>query len=128
MIPSVSAYAQPSSPTAKHPLDLHSKNASIYAGYYCKTSRNIPIVGPITRLGPAQRAGARVNGLFVCAAFSGFGVMNGPGMAEVLAGYVQGWVRAEEAEVPWYASEFSLERVREMDIGFGGENVREGQL
>ncbi|RUS13802.1 hypothetical protein BC937DRAFT_94753 [Endogone sp. FLAS-F59071] len=128
MIPSVSTYAQPSSPSAKHPLDLHSTRVSIYAGYYCKTSRNLPIIGPITRLGSGQRVGARVSGLFVCAAFSGFGVMNGPGLAEVLAGHVEGWVRAAEAEVPWYASEFSLERVREMDIGFGGENVKEGQL
>ncbi|RUP16373.1 hypothetical protein BC936DRAFT_139531 [Jimgerdemannia flammicorona] len=97
MMPAIAEYAQPSTPTGKHPLDIHTTNTSVVAGYYCKTSRNLPIIGPIQRL---DTTGGAVSGLFVCAAFSGFGVMNGPGMAEVLAGYVEGWMKGAEIEAP----------------------------
>ncbi|RUS28787.1 hypothetical protein BC938DRAFT_481447 [Jimgerdemannia flammicorona] len=102
MMPAIAEYAQPSTPTGKHPLDIHTTNTSVVAGYYCKTSRNLPIIGPIQRL---DTTGGAVSGLFVCAAFSGFGVMNGPGMAEVLAGYVEGWMKGAEIEAPCVATD-----------------------
>lgn len=58
-------------------------------GYYTKTAENRPLVGP---------SGAR--GAFVCAAFSGFGLMAAPACAELLAAQIVG------ANVPVYERAF----------------------
>ncbi|MBL0938317.1 MAG: FAD-binding oxidoreductase [Gemmatimonadaceae bacterium] len=53
-------------------------------GYYTKTVENRPLIGP---------AGA--DGAYVCAAFSGFGLMAAPAAAELLAGQIVGRGRPE---------------------------------
>ena len=63
------------------------------AGYYTKTVENRPLIGPLP-----------VDGAFVCAAFSGFGLMAAPAAGELLAAHVTG------APLPTYASAFTLAR------------------
>jgi glycine/D-amino acid oxidase-like deaminating enzyme len=62
-------------------------------GYYTKTVENRPLIGPLP-----------VRGAYVCAAFSGFGLMAAPAAAELLAAYITG------ATVPAYASAFAPAR------------------
>lgn len=58
-------------------------------GYYTKTVENRPLIGPLP-----------VAGAYVCAAFSGFGLMAAPAAGELLAAHVTG------APLPSYAPAF----------------------
>jgi sarcosine oxidase, subunit beta len=66
-------------------------HAYVDGGYYTKTIENRPLVGPV---------GAE--GAWVCAAFSGFGLMAAPAAAELLAQQITGAARAsyESAFLP----------------------------
>lgn len=57
-------------------------HAYVDGGYYTKTEENRPLVGP---------CGA--SGAYVCAAFSGFGLMAAPAAAELLAAQIVGCAR-----------------------------------
>ncbi|KAJ3412873.1 hypothetical protein HDV05_008809 [Chytridiales sp. JEL 0842] len=66
-------------------------------GYYCKTSTNTPLIGPLTSTHPtpssynglsplpASTPGQRTQGLFVCGGVSGFGVMCSQAAGELSA-------------------------------------------
>jgi len=62
-------------------------------GYYTKTVENRPLIGPLG-----------VDGAFVCAAFSGFGLMAAPAAGELLAAHIT------RSALPEYATSFSLAR------------------
>ncbi len=62
-------------------------------GYYTKTGENRPLVGPLPP-----------DGAFVCAAFSGYGLMAAPAAGDLLAAYITGGV------LPDYAPSFRLDR------------------
>ncbi len=62
-------------------------------GYYTKTIENRPLIGPLA-----------VDGAFVNAAFSGFGLMAAPAAGELLAAYITA------GTLPAYAPAFSLRR------------------
>ena len=62
-------------------------------GYYAKTQENRPLIGPLP-----------VEGAYICAALSGFGIMVATGAGELLAAHVTG------SELPAYAPWFLLER------------------
>ena len=66
---------------------------SIDGGYYTKTRENRPLIGPLP-----------VKGAYVIGAFSGYGLMAALAAGELLAAHIIG------AELPGYASAFSLER------------------
>lgn len=68
-------------------------HAYVDGGYYTKTIENRPLVGP---MGP--------EGAYVCAAFSGFGLMAAPAAAELLAAQITGAAR------PSYEAAFLLSR------------------
>jgi glycine/D-amino acid oxidase-like deaminating enzyme len=68
-------------------------HAYVDGGYYTKTIENRPLVGPLG-----------VDGAFVCAAFSGFGLMAAPAAAELLAAQITGSSR------PSYEHAFLLSR------------------
>ena len=68
-------------------------HAYVDGGYYTKTVENRPLVGP---MGP--------EGAYVCAAFSGFGLMAAPAAAELLAAQITGAAR------PSYEAAFLLSR------------------
>lgn len=59
------------------------------AGYYTKTVENRPLIGPLP-----------VTGAYVCAAFSGFGLMAAPAAGELLAAHITG------GPLPGYAAAF----------------------
>lgn len=59
-------------------------HAYVDGGYYTKTAENRPLVGP-----------SGVRGAFVCAAFSGFGLMAAPACGELLAAQIVGAARPE---------------------------------
>lgn len=65
----------------------------IDGGYYTKTIENRPLVGPLP-----------VDGAYVNAAFSGFGLMAAPAAGELLAAHITG------STLPEYASAFGLAR------------------
>ena len=81
MIPGLAAY------------HAHMPNAFVDGGYYTKTRENRPLIGPTP-----------VPGLFLCGAFSGFGIMTAMGAGELLAAHVLG------APLPHYAPAFLLSR------------------
>lgn len=62
-------------------------------GYYTKTEENRPLVGPTA-----------VDGAYVNAAFSGYGLMAAPAAAEMLAAHITG------GALPSYAGAFRLDR------------------
>ena len=62
-------------------------------GYYAKTQENRPLIGPLP-----------VQGAYMIAALSGFGIMAGCAAGELLAAHVVG------SELPDYAPWFLLER------------------
>ena len=62
-------------------------------GYYTKTEENRPLIGPLP-----------IDGAFICAAFSGFGLMAAPAGGELLAAHVCA------ATLPEYAPRFALSR------------------
>lgn len=68
-------------------------HAYVDGGYYTKTIENRPLVGPLG-----------VDGAYVCAAFSGFGLMAAPAAAELLAAQITGVPR------PSYEPAFLLSR------------------
>lgn len=68
-------------------------HAYVDGGYYTKTIENRPLVGPMG-----------VDGAYVCAAFSGFGLMAAPAAAELLALQITGSAR------PAYEGAFLLSR------------------
>ena len=57
-------------------------HAYVDGGYYTKTAENRPLVGP-----------SGVRGAFVCAGFSGFGLMAAPACGELLAAQIVGAAR-----------------------------------
>ncbi len=65
----------------------------IDGGYYTKTEENRPLIGPLP-----------VEGAFICAALSGYGLMAAPAAAELLAAHVTG------TSLPSYAPSFLLGR------------------
>jgi glycine/D-amino acid oxidase-like deaminating enzyme len=65
-------------------------------GYYTKTEENRPLIGPLG-----------VPGAFVCAAFSGFGIMASCASGELLANHVAG------KGLPAYADAFDPARYRD---------------
>jgi sarcosine oxidase, subunit beta len=62
-------------------------------GYYTKTEENRPLIGPLP-----------VDGAYICAALSGYGLMAAPAAAELLAAHVMG------DTLPAYAPAFLLSR------------------
>ncbi len=66
---------------------------SVDSGYYAKTRENRPLIGPLP-----------VEGAYIIAALSGFGIMVGCAAGELLAAHVTG------SELPSYAPWFLLER------------------
>ncbi len=74
MIPAFAAYAG------------RGADGVVDGGYYCKTPENRPLVGPCA-----------VDGAYLCAAFSGFGIMAAHAGGELLAAHVTG------APLPGYA-------------------------
>jgi glycine/D-amino acid oxidase-like deaminating enzyme len=68
-------------------------HAYVDGGYYTKTVENRPLVGP---------AGA--SGAYVCAGFSGFGLMAAPACAELLAAHIT------KDALPTYATAFHPDR------------------
>ncbi len=62
-------------------------------GYYTKTVENRPLIGPLP-----------VEGAFICAAFSGFGLMAASAAGELLAAHITG------STLPSYANRFTLSR------------------
>lgn len=80
-------------------------------GYYTKTVENRPLVGPLS-----------VDGAYICAAFSGYGLMAAPAAGELLAAHVTG------AALPRYADAFlpsrydsAAYRARLTDWGSSGQ-------
>lgn len=71
----------------------HMPGVFVDGGYYTKTRENRPLIGPTP-----------VHGLFLCGAFSGFGIMSAMGAGELLAAHVRG------APLPSYADAFALAR------------------
>ena len=67
-------------------------------GYYTKTRENRPLIGPLP-----------VEGAYIIAAMSGFGIMAGCGAGELLASHITGDGR------PSYAEWFLLERYQDPD-------------
>ena len=65
----------------------------IDGGYYTKTAENRPLIGPLA-----------IDGAYVNAAFSGFGLMAAPAAAELLAAHITG------STLPDYAAAFALAR------------------
>ena len=65
----------------------------IDGGYYVRTRENRPLIGPLP-----------LDGSFVCAAFSGFGIMGSCAGGELLAAYVAG------GALPPWADAFALTR------------------
>jgi glycine/D-amino acid oxidase-like deaminating enzyme len=72
-------------------------HAYVDGGYYTKTVENRPLIGPMDG----------VEGAYVCAAFSGFGLMAAPAAAELLAAQILG------TTPPSYASAFLPSRYRD---------------
>ena len=62
-------------------------------GYYTKTEENRPLIGPLA-----------VDGAYVNAALSGYGLMAAPAAGELLAAHITG------SELPSYAKSFRLDR------------------
>jgi glycine/D-amino acid oxidase-like deaminating enzyme len=67
-------------------------------GYYTKTQENRPIAGPMP-----------VEGAYVIGALSGFGIMSGPALGELVATHITG------NGMPAYAEAFSLDRYKNSD-------------
>lgn len=80
-------------------------------GYYTKTGENRPLIGP-----------SGVEGIYLLAGFSGFGVMVSPGAADLLASHVLG------LDLPAYAEALLLSRYDDPDYVAGLETVESGQL
>ncbi len=68
----------------------------IDGGYYCKTTENRPLIGPLP-----------VKGAYVVAAFSGFGIMASCAGGDLLAAHLTG------SPLPHYAPAFLLERYQD---------------
>ena len=71
----------------------HLPRPFVDGGYYVRTRENRPLVGPLP-----------LEGSFVCAAFSGFGIMGSCAGGELLAAHVAG------TPLPPWADAFSLAR------------------
>ncbi len=67
-------------------------------GYYTKTEENRPLIGPLA-----------LDGAYVSAAFSGFGLMAAPGAGELISAYITG------NSVPSYAAAFRPDRYERPD-------------
>jgi len=81
-------------------------------GYYTKTRENRPLVGP-----------TGVEGAHVTGAVSGYGIMSGCAVGELLAAHVTG------AKLPSYAAAFALSRYEDPAYQKKLENWKdEGQL
>ncbi|OZJ06924.1 hypothetical protein BZG36_00155 [Bifiguratus adelaidae] len=119
--PSIENEPIPLAKQSEMPLELYSSLIQVKAGYYCKTPRNLPLLGPVN-----DQQDRLLPGVFVCGAWSGFGVMNGPGMAEIVAQWVDGYFN-KALHVPWYASAFTPEAVQQGLVGFDAGR-KEGQL
>ena len=82
-------------------------------GYYCKTPENRPLIGPID-----------IEGVYLCAALSGYGVMSSPGAGDLVADHVTG------ASLPEHAAALSPKRYA--DPGYRrrleGWDAKAGQL
>jgi glycine/D-amino acid oxidase-like deaminating enzyme len=59
---------------------------TVDGGYYCKTPENRPLIGPLA-----------VEGAWVCAALSGFGIMGAHAAADLLATHIEGGALPEDA-------------------------------
>ena len=68
-------------------------HASVDGGYYTKTEENRPLIGPLA-----------VQGAYVNAALSGYGLMAAPAAGELIAAHITG------GELPVYAAAFRLDR------------------
>jgi glycine/D-amino acid oxidase-like deaminating enzyme len=65
----------------------HASDGIVDGGYYCKTSDNRPLIGPLP-----------IEGAFVLGALSGYGLMSSQGAAELLVAHLEG------AALPAWAS------------------------
>lgn len=112
----------PMLPAAEPYTHAVADHVSVQGGYYCKTPENLPILGPVPH----------VDGLFVCGALSGFGIMSACAAGELVATHVLRYVVGDAAaELPQYAEELApgrylseeyLEKMR------SAANARNGQL
>jgi sarcosine oxidase, subunit beta len=85
--------------------------AAVDGGYYTKTAENRPLIGP-----------SGVDGVYVLAGMSGFGVMVSAGAAELLARHIVG------ADLPHHAEAFLLSRYDDPGYVAGLESIASGQL
>jgi hypothetical protein len=75
----------------------------ISSGYYLKTPTNTPLLGPVkSTTSPSLKAASQIEGLFLCAGVSGFGVMCSQAAGEISAGsaleYLKGKGESGEKE------------------------------
>jgi len=89
-------------------------------GYYCKTPENLPLIGP----------SGKVQGLFVCGALSGIGIMSSQAAGELAANSVANFVCKEQTPLPTYASNFSPSRYTDPEFLTRSQNLnpKSGQL
>lgn len=80
-------------------------------GYYTKTPENRPLIGP-----------SGVDGVYLVAGLSGFGVMAAAGAADLLAAHIL------EDDLPGYAGAFTLSRYQDPHYVAGLDTARSGQL
>jgi len=93
------------------------KGLHVDGGYYCKTIQNMPIVDAYRSL----------RGAYVAGAYSGFGIMSSPALAELMA------LRILGKPLPDYAQAFEIESHREnlrraAESGHAGSRHKEVQL
>ena len=84
-------------PGLRHYVDRLPR-CQVDGGYYTKTEENRPLIGPLG-----------VDGAYVCAGFSGFGLMAAPAAGELIAAYMT------NSSLPDYAEAFTLDRYERED-------------
>jgi glycine/D-amino acid oxidase-like deaminating enzyme len=85
--------------------------SQVDGGYYTKTPENRPLIGP-----------SGVDGVYLMAGMSGFGVMVSAGAADLLAGHLT------EVDLPHYADAFLLSRYDDPSYLEGIGSAASGQL
>jgi sarcosine oxidase, subunit beta len=82
-------------------------HSHVDGGYYTKTEENRPLIGPLP-----------VEGAFVSAAFSGFGLMAAPAAGELLAAYITNTALPDYARA-FHPSRYEDESYRVMLANWG---------
>jgi glycine/D-amino acid oxidase-like deaminating enzyme len=93
----------------------------VVKGYYCKTPENLPLIG----------GAGSVEGLFICGALSGIGIMSSQAAGELAAIQVVNYISGKEAiPVPKYAKHFLPTRYSDPEFLASTQklNAKSGQL